>query len=560
MTDPLDRLLAPYGGTGAYARADLLSDRFLRSEMDQLATMARILPSLFMAVAAFLLWVMIGRVIETDREEIGLLKAFGYRNIEIGSHYSKLVVAIALVGVAIGCALGAWLGRGITGIYAEFYHFPFLVFHVPPIAYAIAVSISVAAALVGAAAPVSRAVNLSPVVAMEPPAPTSYAGHLQRGLARLRWLDEPSRMILRHLLRWRLRSSLSVAGIAMALGLCIASSFNLDAISKMLDFSFNYAARQDATVTFAEPRSMTVLADLARLPGVIAVEPMRTVAARLRHGRHVRREPLTAISPDAQLNRLIDEEWQAVSVPGRGLVLSKALAQRLDATTGSIIRADLLEGKRSTVDLAVVQVVPTYLGTAAYIDFAELNRIMAEPSTISGAYLKVDGSRQEALFRAVKEHPMIAGIAFRGPVLENFERQVNENMGTFRFYNLLLSSIIVVGVVYNNARLSFSERARELATMRVLGYRRREVSYILVGELVLLTLAALPLGVAFGAAFAWYIAQSFSSDIYTIPFGLSASTIGFAVATVLVAALGTALLVRRRVDKLDLLRVLKSRE
>jgi putative ABC transport system permease protein len=212
------------------------------------------------------------------------------------------------------------------------------------------------------------------------------------------------------------------------------------------------------------------------------------------------------------------------------------------------------------VDLRVVQVVPTYLGTAAYVDFDELNRIMAEPPTISGAYLKIDPARERELFRAVKQHPAIAGIAFRGPVLQNFERQVNENMGTFRFYNLLLSSIIVIGVVYNNARLSFSERARELATMRVLGYRRREVSYILVGELILLTFTALPFGVAFGAAFAWYIAQSFSSDIYTIPFALSAATIGFALATVVLASLGTAFVVRRRADKLDLIRVLKSRE
>lgn len=556
----VDRLLAPYGGTGAYARDDLMSDKFLRSEMDQLATIARILPPLFMAVAAFLLWVMIGRVIDTDREEIGLLKAFGYRDSEVGAHYARLVVAISLVGVAIGCALGAWLGRGITSIYAEFYRFPFLIFRVDAGAYVAAVGISLASALAGAAAPVRRAVRLSPAVAMEPPAPTLYASRLQRAVARLTWLDEPSRMVVRHLLRWPARSVLTILGIALAAGLCIASSFNMDAIGRMLDFNFNYAARQDATVTFVEPRHESALQDLLRLPGVVAVEPLRAVPVRLKLGLRERREALTGMSPGAAINRLIDNQWRPVRAPPRGLVLTAVLAERLGAVRGSRIRVEVLEGRRPVLDLPVVAVVRSYYGTAAYIDRNELARLMQEGPLVSGAYLTVDPTREAELFRAVKQRPMIAGIAFRSAVLTNFERQVKENILIFRFYNLSLSVIIVFGVVYNNARLSFSERARELATMRVLGYRRSEVSYILLGELIVLTLLSLPLGVAIGAGFAWYIANAFSSDIYTVPFAVSTDTIGLALATVFVASIASALLVRRRVDRLDLIRVLKSRE
>lgn len=555
-----DRALAPYGGTGAYGRTELMSDKFLRSEMDQLATMARILPPLFMAVAAFLLWVMIGRVIDTDREEIGLLKAFGYRDREVGFHYATLVVAISLVGVAIGCALGAWLGRGITGIYAEFYRFPFLVFRVDATAYGTAAGISVAAALAGAAGPVRRAVRLSPAVAMEPPAPTLYASRVQRAVADLKWLDEPSRMIVRHLLRWPARTTFSIVGIALAAGLCIASSFNLDAIGKMLDFTFNYSSRQDATVTFVEPRQEGALRDLLRLPGVIGVEPLRAVPVRLRLGVRERREALTGASSGASLNRLLDEDWRPIRIPPHGLVLTQTLAERLDARRGSRIRVEVLEGRRPVLDLPVVDIVRSYYGTAAYIDRNELGRLLQEGPLVSGAYLKVDPAREAELFRAVKQRPMIAGIAFRAAVLRNFEKQVKENILAMRFYNLLLSVIIVFGVVYNNARLSFSERARELATMRVLGYRRSEVSYILLGELIVLTLLSLPAGVAIGAAFAFYIASAFSSDIYTIPFAVSHATVGLALATVLVASVASAMLVRRRIDRLDLIRVLKSRE
>jgi len=556
----VDRLLAPYGGTGAYGRSELMSDKFLRSEMEQLATIARILPPLFMAVAAFLLWVIIGRVIDTDREEIGLLKAFGYRNREVGFHYAKLVVAISLVGVTIGCALGAWLGRGMTGIYAEFYRFPFLVFRVEASSYLTAGAISVAAALAGAAGPVRRAIRLSPAVAMEPPAPTLYASHVQRAVANLKWLDEPSRMIVRHLLRWPARTGFSILGVALAAGLCIASSFNLDAIGKMLDFTFNYSARQDATVTFAEPRHESVLQDLLRLPGVVAVEPLRAVPVRLKLGVHERREALTGTSGGTALNRLIDDRWRPVRIPRHGLVLTHALAERLGARRGSRIRVEVLEGRRPVLDLEVVAVVRSYFGTAAYIHRDELARLLQEGPLVSGAYLKVDSAREAELFRAVKHRPMIAGIAFRSAVLRNFERQVEENILTFRFYNLALAAVIVLGVVYNNARLSLSERARELATMRVLGYRRSEVSYILLGELILLTLLSLPVGVAIGLGFAFYIASAFSSDIYTIPFAVSTATVGIALSMVLVFSIGSSLLVRRRADRLDLIRVLKSRE
>jgi len=556
----VDRLLARHGGTGAYARADLLSDRFLRGEIDQLRTIARLLPPMFLGVGAFLLWVMIGRVVEADRAEIGLLKAFGYHNSEIAGQYARLVIAISLVGVALGCGLGAWLGHGLTGIYARFYQFPVLVFRIDTAAYASAVSLSLAAALVGAWGPVRRAVALSPAIAMQPPAPTDYHDGGLSALAQARWLDAPSRMIVRHLLRFRTRMLLSITGIALATGLSIVANFNMDAVGKLIDFIFNYAGRQDATVIFAEVRSMTVLSDLMHLPGVLHAEPFRVVPARLHFGQHERREALTGLSPTAVLNRLVDDRWRPVTVPPRGVVLSNVLAERLGAAPGDRITVDVLEGRRPVLALQVVAVVHTYEGAPAWIDLASLNRLLREPPSISGAYLRIDPGQTAALYRAVKQRPMVAGISFRADVLHNFEDQVRDNMGSFRLYNVVLASIMVIGVVYNNARLSLSERARELATMRVLGYRRGEVAYVLGGELLVLVLLSLVPGVGIGMVLAYIVAKAFSSDLYTVPFVVSDATIGLALATTLLAALGVSILVGRRLDRLDLVRALKSRE
>lgn len=556
----MDALLAPFGGNGTLALDEQVSDKFLTSEMDQLGTMARLLPPMFLGVAAFLLWVMIGRLVATEREQIGLLKAFGYRNGEVAFHYARLSILIALVGIALGSAAGTLLGRGITGIYARFYQFPLLIFHIEPSVYAQAAAIGVLAAVAGVTGPVRQAVRLSPAAAIQPPVPPRYAGSLAAGLARLRLLDETGRMILRHILHRPGRSFFSILGIAMATGLTIVSSFNLDAIDRMLDFGFNYAGRQAATVAFAEPRTEAALAELAGLPGVLAVEPFRAVPARFRNGHKEWREALTGLSPGSTMVRLIDTELRPVSIPAEGIVLSQSLADRLDAGVGTMLDVEIFEGRRPTLSLRVVQVVSTYQGTPAYIDMAALDRALMQRPLVSGAYLAIDPALAADLHAAVKQRPMIATLSLRSAVLGNFQQQIEDNLGAFRLYSLTLAAIMVVGVVYNNARLSFSEQVRDLATMRVLGYRPGEVGHVLVGELVLLTLAALPLGVVIGLGLAWYVAQSFSSDMYSIPFAVSSSTIAMALATSLLASVATALTVHLRIRRLDLVRVLKSRD
>lgn len=559
-TAAIDELLAPYGGDGTLRLDEQLSDKFLTSEMDQLATMARLLPPMFLGVAAFLLWVMIGRLVATEREQIGLLKAFGYRNGEIGFHYGRLSILIALVGIALGIAAGTLMGRGITGVYGRFYQFPLLIFRIEPAVYAQAAAIGLLAAVAGVAGPVRQALRLSPAVAIQPPVPPGYAGRLAAALARLRLLDESGRMILRHILHRPGRSFFSIIGIALATGLVIVSGFNLDAIDRMLDFGFNHAGRQAATVVFAEPRPKTALAELGGLPGVLAVEPFRAVPARFRHGLHERREALTGLAPGSTMVRLIDTGLRPVSIPQEGIVLSQSLADRLDAGVGTMLEVEIFEGRRPTLDLRVVQIVRTYQGTPAYIDMAALDRALMQRPLVSGAYLAIDPARAADLHAAVQQRPMIATLSLRSAVLGNFEQQIEENLGAFRLYSLTLAAIMVVGVVYANARLSFSEQVRDLATMRVLGYRPGEVGNVLVGELVLLTLASLLPGVAIGLGLAWYVTQSFESDLYSIPFAISSTTIAMALGTSLLASVLTALTVHRRIRRLDLVRVLKSRD
>jgi putative ABC transport system permease protein len=559
VVDGLDRLLAPYGGTGAYPRADQLSNDFVTGEIQQLRTLATALPPVFLGVAAFLLHMVFGRLIATERGQIGLLKAFGYGDLAVGWHYLKFALAIAGGGLLLGAGLGTWLGRLMAELYLDYYRFPFLLFRAGPDTYAVAAAVTLAVVGIGAASAVRRAARLAPAVAMAPPPPPDYslAGDWS-GAGR--WLDQPTRMILRRLLRWPLRAALTSLGIAMAMALYIGVAFFTDAMVHMVDVTFTLMQRQDMSVSFAEPRSRAALHDLRHAPGVLEAEPYRAVAGRISHGHREVRQGLLGVPAGARLNRVLDARYAVVQPPLSGLLLSQPLAQDLAAVPGDTVRVQVLEGRRPTLELPVAAVVTTYIGNSALLEIGALNRAMREGPVLSGAYLRTDPAQAGALYAELKATPVVAGVTLQAAARQKFDQMLEENIGVSVLINTLLAAMVALGVVYNAVRIALAERERELASLRVLGFTRGEVSYILLGEIALLTLLALPLGAGLGYAMAGVLAAAMSSDLYRIPFVVAPATFGYAVCLILAAALAAALVVRRRIDRLDLVAVLKTRD
>lgn len=554
----VDRVLAPYGGVGAIARARQTSEWYLAGEMDQLRNTTKLVPPVFLAIAVFLLNVVIGRWIDTEREEIGLLKAFGYSTATIAEHYVKLVMAITLAGVALGFAGGIWLGRGLAQLYQKFFHFPFLFFDFQLQVFAIAGLLSVAAALLGTWGAVRRAAKLPPAEAMCPPPPTAYG---RTGLEKaFKGLSAPNRMILRHMIRWPGRSALTVLGSAAAVGVLIGAMFFMDAMEQLLDVHFNRAERQDATLMFPEAQAPAALQAVMNLPGVLQAEPFRAVSVKLRFGAAERRESLTGLVTDARLSQVLDKDYVPVPIPESGLVLSDKLAQMLGAGVGDVVVAQVTEGRRPLLHLPVVQVSETMLGSPAYVGFAYLNDAMGEPGRLNGVRVKLDGARMADFYARIKNTPGVSSMTLKSSSVTAFRETMAENILIMTFFNVLFAGVIAVGVVYNAARISLAERARELASMRVLGFTMGEVAYVLLGELALLTLVGLPVGAAMGYGLAWLWTLSLDTDLYRIPLVVAPGTFGFSIAVVVAAAVASGLLVIRRVGNLDLVAVLKTRE
>ena len=560
VIEHLDKLLAPYGSLGAYAREDQVSHHFLENELAQDRVTGTILPAIFLGVAAFLIHSILLRLTTLQRTQIALLKSFGYSNTAIGLHYLKFALLTVMAGGIAGIVLGAWLGRGLAEIYARFFHFPTLVFSLSAFSITVALLISVLAALLGTILAVLRVLALSPAQAMHPESPALFKpGPLER-LGLQRTIPLSVRMVLRNLERSPLRALSSVIGLSLALALLITGQFSYDALEEIIRIQFRTAQRDDATVVFNEARNTGVIHNLAALPGVLRVEPFRSMAVKLRFRHREKKAAITGLYPERQLRLILDERERPVALPQNGIVLTTKLAQTLGVSLGDMLTVTFIEGKRKTVMVRVANIVDEMIGLAAYMDARALGRLAAEQETVSGAFLAIDPLHQRALFRSMKSIPGIAGINLREATLQSFLATVAENLTTSTTVLIAFACIIAIGVVYNAARIALSEHAIELASLRILGFTQFEVGAMLLGEQAILTLASLPLGCALGYGLSVLLSVLLSEEVFRIPAGVSSKTFLISIGVVLASAAASGLLVWRKVQRLDLIAVLKSRE
>ena len=560
VIDRLDDMLDPYGGLGAYGRDVQLSNSFIDSELEQQRTGAMILPPIFYAISAFLVSMVIGRIIALERSEIGLLKAIGYSNTEVCIHYLLLAVLIACAGTLIGWAAGTWLARALARLYAQFFDFPYLIYNLSYTAYALSGLLAIASAGLGAARSAMRAARLPPAVAMAPPAPPRFKRRLLDRMLTSLGLSQPVMMILRSLMRWPIRSAFTVLGFSLAVAVLVASGFFTSALDEMIDTTFNRSNRQDAILLFDPGVPETALASVTRLPGVLRAEGQQFQSAVLRNGHLEKEAAIEARRPGADLARIISTDGQAIDPPGHGLLLSRRLAAQLSVRPGDVIEVEFLGGINETHKVPVAGIVTQYVGLGAYMDIETLSRLLRQAPQITVANLKVDTQALPELHRVLKKTPNLSGLILLDKMQRSFEATIRENVVIMTTIYLTVAVLITIGVAYNGARIQLSERARELASLRILGFSRGEVSFILLGETMLLALVAQPLGWLLGAGIAAALAEGSSSDLYAIPLVLKPAGFASASLVVLSASLIASLVVRRRLDRLDLVQVMKTRE
>lgn len=556
LAERLDR----YGAQRPRGRDRIPSARFLDQELDQLRTMAAVLPPVFLAVAAFLLNVSLTRLVEAERSNIGLLKAFGFHPGEIAAGYLGLAAVLALLGTLLGLVLGQTLGVWMAAMYLQFYKLPALPFAMGAGPARLSAGIGLSAGLLGSLVAVRRVLALAPAQALAPPPPPAFRRGPGPAEAMARRFDALTRVVLRRILGFPRRSLTTVAGFACALALLVLSQSFPVAVQRLLDISFSLTRRQDVSLSLAEAQGADAFRALARLPGVQRAEPSRAVEAVFHAGGRRTDEALVGLPASPSLERLVDVEGRAWPSRDDGLLLTRALAEKLGVTGGDRVRVELVAGERRSFSLPVVAVVPVAMGSSAYLDLETLNRLAGEPRRVNGAHLRVDARAMPAFNAAVRESPAIVGVSYVGLARASMQKVFDEGAGTMSGIFIAFSVLMAAGVAYATAAVTLAEQRRDLATLQVMGYGRRQVSYVLVAEIALLALASLPPGLWLGHVFSRAFLQAMATDLFTFPSAWNPATFGTAT-VILLAAVGAALaVVRREVDRINLVESLKSRE
>jgi putative ABC transport system permease protein len=554
----VDRMLAPYGGRGAYGRENHPSHRRVEDELRVLQGLSVAFPVVFLSVAAFMVNSVMSRQVTLQREQIAMLKACGFSNRQVGAHYFKFSLAIVVAGIGLGAIAGVFLGGRLVEMYHLFFRFPQLDFLLDTRVLVAATAVSSLAAFAGVAGAVRRAVNLPPAEAMRPEAPASYRPALVERFRAARWFSASFRMALRNIQRRPVRSGLTCLALALATGILIVPNTFRDGIDYVLDFQWDVVQRQTVTLSLVEPQAARAIADFRHLPGVVLAEPFRFVPVELRAGPIMRRLMLQGLPAHGTLNRVIDAQPAQLTLPERGIVISAKLAEVLRVRPGDQVVARVLEGAERELTVPVVGLAEDFAGTAAYMEIGALNRLMLEGDRINGAHLSIAAGQWPEFLRAVKNTPRAAGCVIKASIREGFRRTTAESIGLLQKMYMMFAVIVAFGIIYNSARISLSERARELATLRVLGFTRGEVGAVLVGELVLLTVVALPFGLVLGSGFAKGILTAVNTETVRLPLVLTAANYAFAVAVVAVASALSALFAARKLADIDLVSALKA--
>jgi putative ABC transport system permease protein len=556
----LDALIEPYGGLGAVPRAKQVSNFMLQGELTQLRQFATAVPVIFLLVAAFLLYIVLARMVFLQRTQIATLKAVGYTDREIGFHYIKLVSVIVLIGAVIGIGLGVWLGGGMTNLYAQFFRFPVLVYRLDVSVAIIGVLISLASALLGALAAVWSIARMAPAEAMQPPAPPIYHHSVFERQALGRLLGTSAMMVVRELRRRPVRTLLSSLGIAAAVGILVMGRFGYDSFEFMMHDVYHRENRGDVMMSLMEPVPEEDLRALAHLPGVIDVEGTRTVPVRFRAGPVWRDSAILGVADQPRLRRVLDRDAREVTLPAGGLAISRKLGEILGVGVGDAVEVEIREGNRGWLTMPVAALVDDAFGLLGYMRQSALHQAIGEEVSVNGVQLRVDPGHEAEIRERLVDMPMVGRVVRKQAVIDRFYQQTGETMGFMTFILTAFAATIAIGVVYNNARVALSMRSRDLASLRVLGFTRGEISAILLGELAVQVLLAIPIGLWLGTQWARSVMAGVDPEVYRMPVTISAYTYAFAVAVAVASGIASALLVRRKLDHLDLIGVLKTRE
>lgn len=556
----IDQILQPYGNIQSYDRTRQVSHLFVEDEIRQQRVMAVVMPSIFMSVSMFILNIILSRLIALHRPQIATLKAIGYSAWSLATHYFQLVTLILWMGILPSILLGAWIGHWYAGLYRDFFRFPSIDFSLSLSSIGLGIVAGFVPGWLGAAGALVRVFSLQPAEALRPLSPPSFQRGLFEKLGIAKHLRPYSKMIVRSLLFRPLRLLFGVLGISISLAIIINGSFWTDVIDYMMDRQFQEMRREDLTVKLAQPQGLDVITELRSMQGVLMAEGERVVSVALSFGSLRKDIAILGWDPHAQLSRVLGQDGKSIQPIAGGVLLSRYFESEFGLRVGDLVSFKVLDGKQSKFSVPVAGFVDDLMGHQAYAEKNDIHRWLQEMPVHDTIQLKIDPAFAEKIYVNLKERPRVAGITIRRLLIQGFHETVGGMILSFTMILYFFALAIAGAVIYNSARISFSERGWELASMRILGFKvgaTFELLFLDIGIQVMLSLVP---GLLLGYWLSFLSTHFVQNDTFKFPLVVNLATYGSAVLLLMFAFLVSGIFLYRKVSGLDFSEALKARE
>ena len=560
VVSAMDQLLKEYGSFGAYARDRQISNMFLEDEIAEQKVTAVFVPTIFLAIATFLVNIVASRLVSMHRAQIAALKAMGYTRWEVSAHYLKLIFMMTLTGTIPGIAIGAGLGRWMSNLYASYFRFPELNFAVSIGAASLGLVAGILPGILGAWSGIYSAFSLAPAEAMRPQSPPAFHASLFEKLAIHKWLGAREKMIVRNIFFKPFRLILSLFSLSTALAIVVTASSWSDMIDYLLKTQFQTIQREDVSVTMLSPRSSSIIREILSLPGVIAAEGLRVVPIRLRFQHHKREIALTGWPENISMRQRLDKDLHFIPLPEDGILLSRFFADHWNMKPGDTVEVEPIEGAKKIHAVVVRGFVNDLIGISASMRIEELWQLLGEEQAFNQIMIKADPLRIKDLYKDLTKIPQISSVLLKESIYHGFRESFGQIIQVSTGILIVASLLIALGIIYNSLRISFSERSWELASLRILGFRRGSISAVLLVEVSILVVLSLAPGCFLGLGLTHLSIGMIRSESFGFPIVIQPATYAKGILAIFIAFICSSWNVHRMVGRLNPADALKARD
>ncbi|SHK12211.1 ABC transporter permease [Paramaledivibacter caminithermalis] len=555
IEDKLEKVLKKYGVKRIIVRDNQLSNRMISEEINQLKNMAKVVPVIFLGVAALIIAVMISRMVKKDRVPIGVMKALGYKNIDIVLHYIKYSLVIGILGAIIGTNLGMLLAGAMTKMYLQYFNIPILkinyYYRYIMSAILLASIFCITAGLWGG----KRVLKILPAESMRPEAPRSGKRILIERI-KIIWsnLSFSWKMVMRNIFRNKKRFMFILVGISLSFAMLFLTFYQFNTALFMFENHYGDFQRMDYNINFSKPMNQRVIKDLKHLVNIDSIEPKVEFPFEIKNGWKSKVVNIIGIKRDTIFYKFENLNDEIINLPDEGIVLSENLAKFLDVSKGDTITINSFIPHRDDIHIIIKDVIKQSLGINAYMDIDQMQFKLLDKELITGAYI----DSNDAVKKKLSNLKNLTSIQSLQDLQNIFKQFLSLTISSISIL-VIFSGILGFAVVYNSTIMGISERRLELSSLRVMGFSRKEIFWMIVKENLIMTIFGIIVGIPIGLSFVKGVEKAFSNELYTLRGDISFSIFLFSILLTVFFVVAAQLFTLKKIYKLDFMEALKSR-